>query len=77
MVSSASAQIETGQRHFFPENLFWFPVLVGGEHLKTYILEKGNLVQVPDYAKVRACQTGRLPWNLIIGYDHSYRFKVS
>jgi hypothetical protein len=32
----------------------WFPVLVGGDHFKTYIIEKGKEVQVPNYATVLA-----------------------
>jgi len=31
---------------------------VGGESLKTYIMEKGKLVQVPDYAKVQGILIG-------------------
>jgi len=42
MVSSASAQIET----------------VGGDHFKTYIIEKGKEVQVPDYATVQGILIG-------------------
>jgi len=42
MISSASAQIEA----------------IGGDSLKTYIIEKGKQVEVPDYAKVQGILIG-------------------
>jgi hypothetical protein len=60
MVSSASAQIETGQLYFrlgMGLSIINPFHVVGGEHLKTYIVKNGRRQQVPDYAKVSACQT--------------------
>ena len=55
MVSSASAQIETGtfaSLTILP-SLIILTLLVGGQNFQTTIMKGGKLTVVPDYAKVR------------------------
>ena len=70
MVSSASAQIEASKCKIFLETLSHYSYLpsAGGENLRTTIFKDGQLIDVPDYAKVQG---------IFIGVVAAYLFVVT